>query len=149
MRPIKTLVATVTLILSMMFTLEVKADRILTSKDGKSQNFRLVEKQGENIVAVRTEDSKRFVIPISSLSENDQKFLATWTPPQDKGLMANRSTSTLNKGRAVGVQREAYTSQFQPRYSSGGYRYTTQSGGSSGGGCRFIGQKTVVVNPCR
>jgi hypothetical protein len=61
-------------------------ERTLTSKTGNSTMFRLVEKSSDSIVANRSSDGKRFVIPLASLSGPDQEFLKAWTPRTAKPL---------------------------------------------------------------
>lgn len=62
----------------------VSADRVLTSKNGTSTKFRLIEREGESIVANRSSDGKRFIITLDSLSDADRVFINTWAPEIEK-----------------------------------------------------------------
>jgi len=121
-------------------------ERILTSSDGRRIHFRLIQRTTNSIIAVRTSDGKRFVIPLNSLTESDQKFLATWTPKAETSQPLRPSSVSL-AGSSTLI-RGAYPSIYQPRYSSG--VRNTRGGGTrtQTGGCQVIGSRTVVVNPC-
>lgn len=53
-------------------------ERELKNKDGRVIKARLVDKDGDMLTIVK--DGRRFEIPISSLSDEDQEFLKNWWP---------------------------------------------------------------------
>ena len=90
--------------------------RVLTSTDGRSALFTLIEKTPDGVIVLRSKDAKRSVIPFDSLIDSDKQFLANWTPAASPtGLIPSSvsisGNSTLTRG--------AYPCLIKPRYTNG------------------------------
>lgn len=126
--------------------------RVLTARDGRMTYFRLIERTADSMIATRIADGKRFVIPLSSLCDADQKFLATWTPPAVSNELRPSSVSIAGN---PSLSRRGYTSRVRPMCSGGGiagYSSITSVTGYRRT-CSYVGSRTTVTScrgtPCR
>lgn len=83
------------LIIAITLTLPLGAKtlRTLTNTDGKSIQAELISKDGDKLTFRRKGTYKDFTIIISTLSEEDQKFLETWIPTKS-GISSGSSSSS-------------------------------------------------------
>lgn len=59
-------------------------ERILTARDGRTMEARLVSKSDDSVGIIRVADSQWFVIALEGLSEEDREFIRDWTPKTEQ-----------------------------------------------------------------
>lgn len=52
-------------------------DRVISDSQGRQTDVRIIGRESDNIIFVRKSDDKRFIFPISKLSEDDKTFASS------------------------------------------------------------------------
>lgn len=116
--------------------------RVITSQDGRTITARILEKSETAVKIRRVDNAQEFVIPLTNLSESDQKYIRKWQP-RNKGYQP--SSVALRPPYDPNVKTRPV--EYRPRTGGGATARTPRRVFIPGGTLPCAGRRVVRTCP--